>query len=130
MSKLFVYGSLKRGFNNPYAVQLQHEAQYLCDGKLRGLLLSLGPYPAVVPQAGGSSYIYGEIYALGAQTDTLLASLDYYEGYDPQAPEAGEYRRERLTVETSDGPVECWCYTYNRAWQQLTVVPDGIWPVS
>jgi gamma-glutamylcyclotransferase (GGCT)/AIG2-like uncharacterized protein YtfP len=130
MSKLFVYGSLKRGFLNPYAMQLQQEAQFLCEGKLRGLLLNLGRYPAVVAQTQGSTYVFGEIYKLGTRMDTLLASLDQYEGYDPQAPETGEYRRELLEVETPYGPMSCWCYTYNRSWQRGMIVKSGRWPLT
>ncbi|RMF03900.1 MAG: gamma-glutamylcyclotransferase [Bacteroidetes bacterium] len=128
LTKLFVYGSLKRGFHNPYALQLHHQARFWSEGKLRGLLLDLGEYPALVPQSRGTQYVYGEIFELGDQVHQLLANLDYYEGFDPQNPDSGAYKRERLVVESSYGPTLCWAYTYNSPWQELAVVPGGNWP--
>ena len=44
-------------------------------------------------------------------TPAALVRLDEWEGIDPAAPDAGEYRRVRATVFRAAGPGEaCWIY--------------------
>jgi gamma-glutamylcyclotransferase (GGCT)/AIG2-like uncharacterized protein YtfP len=71
---LFVYGSLKRGFNNH--AQISH-AVFVgeCQTARRYQLLVLGAYPALA--ADGEHEIQGELYLVDRAT---LEALDDFEG--------------------------------------------------
>ncbi len=73
--RLFVYGSLKRGF-------VHHErlarAEWLREASTapgHGLIVQ-GVYPALVVVRGATSIVHGELYRVG---DALLAELDEFE---------------------------------------------------
>ena len=99
---LFVYGTLRRGFEN-------HEA-YLQDAQFLGravtknkFALFLGDFPYLNKIPAVSS-IVGEIYRVDEQT---LAHIDCLEGH----PE--EYHRELITVVTEQGTeYSAWTYFY------------------
>jgi gamma-glutamylaminecyclotransferase len=99
---LFVYGTLRRGFEN-------HEA-YLQDAQFLGravtqnkFALFLGDFPYLNKTPAVSS-IVGEIYRVDEHT---LAHIDCLEGH----PE--EYRRELITVVTEQGiEYSAWTYFY------------------
>ena len=93
---LFVYGTLRRdasGRQNP----LLGDARFAGPATTTGRLASIGPYRALIVDAGGEE-IAGELYEFSAPH---WEDLDYYEGED--------YRRIVIEVKTSDG-------THARAW--------------
>ena len=105
--KVFVYGSLKRGFhNNP----VLDGARFIRADKVRGYLLhDLGSYPAAVPCIGDSE-IHGELY----EVDNL-ARLDSLEGYP------SFYDRQRKLVGG------CFAWVYYLSESSAPVVADGVW---
>jgi len=112
MIRLFVYGSLKRGF---------HNASYLSSACFLGAhttraeysMYDFGNYPAVC--ASGSTCIVGEVYQICEQ---LLASTDRLEWYPDFY--------QRVLINTDHG--EAWMYIVSEQLcgkkKQLT----GIWP--
>jgi gamma-glutamylaminecyclotransferase len=110
---LFVYGTLRRGFEN-------HEA-YLKGSLFMGravtcdkfaLFMEDFPYMNKVPAV---SFIVGEIYQVNEGT---LKHIDSLEGH----PE--EYRRELITVVTQQGrKYAAWAYFYPRPRGEL--IPSG-----
>ena len=121
---LFVYGTLLRGVPSAMAAYLERRGRYLGEAALPGCLLDLGSYPGLVYEAGSAAQVYGQVFALNDPASTL-AELDRYEGIDPQAPEAGEYRRIALTVLLAGAAAECWVYVYNFPPTGLPRIPGG-----
>jgi gamma-glutamylcyclotransferase (GGCT)/AIG2-like uncharacterized protein YtfP len=81
--------------------------EFVASARVRGTLYDFGPYPGLRldPAAG---WVRGEIFEVTAEA---MAGLDDWEGIDPAAPEAGEYRRVRVTAERDNGGEEsCWAY--------------------
>lgn len=103
LHRVFVYGSLKRGFGNSHYLRgsaYRGEARTTAGGYR---MVSLGSFPAVVRAEDGEP-VQGEVYEVNAET---FASLDRLEGHP------GFYRRE--VVQTSRGAAWCYLMTAGKA---------------
>lgn len=110
MHKVFVYGTLKRGFPNASILEY---CEFISNAVVRGLMRSLGPFPAV--SLHGDNQIKGEIYAVD---DATMAHLDRLEGVP------SFYQRDK--VETSAGPA--WIYTIDdQKINQHPIIKGGNW---
>lgn len=98
--RVFVYGSLKRGFHNHAILK---EATIVGRGFAEGFLLySLGSFPAAI---GGSGTVQGELYEVDDQT---LQALDRLEGHPHM------YKRKETTcfIPVMNGSLPCAIYEY------------------
>jgi gamma-glutamylcyclotransferase (GGCT)/AIG2-like uncharacterized protein YtfP len=110
---LFVYGSLRRGFDHHYLLR-QLRAEFIGRGKVRGELFDLGRYPGAV-KSDSSNTVSGEIYRLKSP-DSDLKALDDYEGVGSTTEtQKSEYRREltQVTIEDSGAITDAWIYWMN-----------------
>ena len=114
--RIFVYGTLRQGYDNPFAQRLHEMAKFLGTATMRGeLYLCTGgtfPYPAARSLPDAESMVVGEIYAL-EKGGHLLSELDRYEGVGPEFPEPQEYVRAIVAVLCEGSPCEAWCYLAN-----------------
>ncbi len=130
--RLFVYGTLRRGFANPNAELLHRQATWLGHGRISGRLLLLGtlpdsgqPYPGLfAPSPAGSSSVVGDVFEL-AHPDLLLPRLDHYEGIGPEFPAPHEYTRRLVEVELGGRNLSCWCYLCQRPTAGLAEIASG-----
>ena len=111
MIRLFVYGTLKRGFHN--ACYLQN-ADFLGEFTTSSVfsLYNFGNYPAV--SETGNTAIQGEDYEINQQQ---LESIDRLEWL----PEFFQ----RVMIETSFG--EAWMYVVNQQLSTDKIKISGIW---
>ena len=58
---VFVYGSLRRGFQSPAHEYISHYFNFFGDAKVKGKLFDLGEHPGGVPTQE-DSFIIGELY--------------------------------------------------------------------
>jgi gamma-glutamylcyclotransferase (GGCT)/AIG2-like uncharacterized protein YtfP len=93
LNLLFVYGTLRSGFENRYARLLRSEAGFVGRATVRGSIYRIGHYAAYKGDPDGE--VHGELYRL-QNPEMTLRVLDEYEGQD----------FERITVGT------CWLYRY------------------
>jgi gamma-glutamylcyclotransferase (GGCT)/AIG2-like uncharacterized protein YtfP len=123
---LFVYGSLRKGFQSEAYHYISHYFHLACTAKVRGFLIDMGSYPAAVP-SGSDHYIVGELYTLKNPDEYSWAfgQLDDYEGVVVEADEMPLYRRELTTVYTGDQQVPAWIYWYNADVMGRPVVLSG-----
>ena len=111
--KVFVYGSLKKGYgNHDYHLD---KSEFL--GKSETLpqysLFSLGSFPGVIK--GGITPVQGELYAVDEEG---LQRLDRLEGHPTF------YKRE--VIETSEG--EAWIYLLPvDRYKDYPVIENGTW---
>lgn len=85
MHKLFVYGTLKKGYGNHYHIE---GAELIDDGHIIGYdMLSFGAFPGAIE---GEGKVYGQVYKID---DEMLQSCDYLEGYRADKPEHSMYIR-------------------------------------
>jgi len=108
MRRVFVYGSLRRGFSNHRFLE---SASYLGEATTAPhyRLVSLGAFPGMTP---GLSVVRGEVYEVDADT---LRRLDALEGH-PHF-----YRRERVALDGFPGACEAYVLPNAKAVQFPTV---------
>ena len=111
--RLFVYGTLMRGFDHPMAQLLSRSADFLGTATCRGRLYRIKHYPGLVLSDDAGDIVFGELYRL-RERDALLAEFDMYEACGEGFAEPTEYIRRMLDVTQEDGsPGEAWTYVYN-----------------
>lgn len=105
---LFVYGTLRAGFDGPLARRLAEEAEHRGPARATGRLFKVADYPGFLP--GGAAEVVGDLFAL--RDAATLDWLDEYEECTAHHPPPHEYRREIVRVTGKDGPVMVWTYIY------------------
>ena len=108
MPKLFVYGTLRRGSNNPHARALESQAVWLGRAAVRAEVRQVSWFSGL--KLGGPdeavSSVEGEVWDV---PDLLLEELDEYEG--------AQFLRIEANVTMESGAIaDCWIYTYKPAW--------------
>lgn len=123
--KLFVYGTLMRGFDHPMAQLLSRAADFQGTATCRGRLYRIKHYPGLVLSDDPAELVHGELYRL-RERDALLAEFDMYEACGPGFPEPTEYLREMVLVTQDDGTTsEAWTYVYNWPVTGLAQITSG-----
>lgn len=103
---LFVYGTLRSNFDNPYALLLRSNAKLVGRATVPGSIFRVGNYPAYKPEPAGE--VQGELYSLTDPATTLKA-LDEYEGPD----------FERVVVN------DAWLYRYKKTPPMYSRISSG-----
>ncbi len=124
---LFVYGSLRQGFQNPAYEYISRYFTFVSHAKAKGKLYNLGSFPAAQPTKD-EAYIIGELYQVTnpAEFNWAIAQIDDYEGLVVEVGETPLYRREKTDVLLEDGStVSAWVYWYNGDTSGKPVIPSG-----
>src|SRR5260370_9504871 len=79
VDRLFVYGTLMRGFDHPMALLLSRSADFIGEARCRGRLYLIKHYPGLVLSGDPDDVVFGELYRLLAPKESLR-ELDRYEG--------------------------------------------------
>ncbi|MFT4121588.1 gamma-glutamylcyclotransferase family protein [Bradyrhizobium sp.] len=123
--RLFVYGTLMRGFDHPMARLLAGHADFLGEATCRGRLVLVKHYPGLVRSDAPSDIVHGELFHLRVPEE-LLAELDMYEACGEGFPEPTEYLRELIDVSQPDGATgKAWTYIYNWPVTDLPAIGSG-----
>lgn len=124
---VFVYGSLRKGFNSPAYGYISQYFDHMSNGRIRGKLYDLGSYPAALP-CEDDNFIVGELYSIRnvPEFEWAMAQLDDYEGVDASYDEPAEYRRAMVDVLLDDGSTrQAWVYLYAGSVEGKPIVPSG-----
>ncbi len=92
--KVFVYGTLRKGYNNNY---LLRDANFLGEAQVKATMYSMGYIP-YVSLNNDTNTVHGEVYEIN---EDILRRLDQLEGYYPSQPNTSFYNRS--LVKTVDG---------------------------
>jgi len=122
--RLFVYGTLMRGFDHPMAQLLSRSADFLGEARCRGRLYLIKHYPGLVLSGDPADVVFGELYRLRAPAE-LLCEFDMYEACGEGFAEPTEYIRQMLAVTLNDKTVEAWTYLYNWPVTRLPRIASG-----
>eukprot|EP00611_Tribonema_gayanum_P023524 TRINITY_DN4966_c0_g1_i1.p1 TRINITY_DN4966_c0_g1~~TRINITY_DN4966_c0_g1_i1.p1 ORF type:complete len:159 (-),score=4.44 TRINITY_DN4966_c0_g1_i1:90-518(-) len=111
---LFVYGSLRSGFQHPAYAYISRYFSLMGTATVRGELYDMGEYPAAIP-SGEEKLITGELYAIqkAEEFSWAIGQLDDYEGINGEPDEPQLYRRDKTTVFLNGQPIEAWIYWFN-----------------
>jgi gamma-glutamylcyclotransferase (GGCT)/AIG2-like uncharacterized protein YtfP len=123
--RLFVYGTLMRGFDHPMAQLLSRSAEFLGEARCRGRLYLVKHYPGMVISDDSGDVVFGELYRLRAPGE-LLREFDMYEACGEGFAEPTEYIRRMLSVTRVDQASEqAWTYIYNWPVAHLPRIASG-----
>ena len=122
--RLFVYGTLMRGFDHPMAQLLSRSADFIGEARCRGRLYLVKHYPGLVLSDDPDEVVFGELYRLRSPCE-LLRELDIYEACGEGFAEPTEYVRRMLPVTSDDGAAEAWTYIYNWPVTRLPRIASG-----
>jgi gamma-glutamylcyclotransferase (GGCT)/AIG2-like uncharacterized protein YtfP len=126
--RLFVYGTLMRGYDHPMAKLLSAHADFIGEATCRGRLYLVRHYPGLVVSDDPDDVVFGELYTLRAAVE-LLAEFDMYEACGEGFAEPTEYIRRMLPVTSAGGaPGEAWSYVYNWPVAHLPRIASGRFP--
>jgi gamma-glutamylcyclotransferase (GGCT)/AIG2-like uncharacterized protein YtfP len=115
---LFVYGTLRRGCDNPWAAKLHAASHYEGPATIAGSLYRIAHYPGLVEDLT-TGPVKGELWR-PREFDKLIAQLDDYEGRD--------YQRVNRTVTTPAGePVSAWVYLFVASIEGKPRIESGDW---
>jgi gamma-glutamylcyclotransferase (GGCT)/AIG2-like uncharacterized protein YtfP len=108
---LFVYGTLRQGYDLRLMDKVRHLIRYIGQGKVNADLYDLGRYPGAVRRREATEVI-GDVFEL-TSPENVLRTLDRYEGIGP-GKAATEFVRRRSRVKLRSGQtVTAWVYWYN-----------------
>lgn len=112
--QLFVYGSLRKGFQHAAYAYISTYFRLVGPAKVKGLLYDMGEFPAALP-AFSDDFIVGELYELNNKDEFgwAMAQIDDYEGVNPEIGEIPLYRRATTTVFCNGLASNAWIYWYN-----------------
>ena len=108
---LFVYGTLRGAFDNPWARKLREEAAFGGSATLRGSIFRIAHYPGFRHDPDGE--VQGELWRMTDPVATL-AALDGYEGL--------QYERVLVCVSTGES---AWIYRYASQPDAATRIASG-----
>jgi gamma-glutamylcyclotransferase (GGCT)/AIG2-like uncharacterized protein YtfP len=124
-SYLFVYGTLRRGFNSEMFRLLARYANFVGEASYQGKLYKIDDYPGVVPSKNQVDLVQGELYQLH-DAGLILQQLDLYEECSPDLLQPTEYIRELCEVRLqNDEIIQAWFYRYNHPVDSLERLPSG-----
>ena len=125
LDRLFVYGTLMRGFEHPMAQLLSRSADLIGEARCQGRLYLVTHYPALVLSGDPADVVFGELYRLRAPGE-LLREFDMYEACGEGFAEPTEYIRQMLSVTSGDDALsEAWTYLYNWPVGHLPLIASG-----
>lgn len=124
--QLFVYGSLRKGFNHPAYQYISNFFTLTGPARVKGQLFDMGEFPAAVP-AQSDHYIVGELYSLknADEFGWAFGQIDDYEGVVTELGEIPLYRRATTTVECNGYSSQAWIYWYNGDVSGYPVIESG-----
>jgi len=120
---LFVYGTLLNG-DNEFAIYLKNNCRFYANGKFKGRLYDVGEYPGAIADNQTKGYVYGGIFLI-YDTERVLKQLDDYEGFGPEQEQPNLFVRDIISIDSNNGPLDCWCYLYNLPVEGLPLIASG-----
>lgn len=123
---LFVYGSLRSGFNSPAYTYISKYFTLMGTAYVQGKLFQLPDFPAGVP-TNDQSLIKGELYTIKipAECSWAIAQLDDYEGVQPEDGQPALYRRALTKVQFNHEDIQAWIYWYNGSVDEGHLIEGG-----
>ncbi|MCH7766828.1 MAG: gamma-glutamylcyclotransferase [Acidobacteria bacterium] len=125
--KLFVYGSLRRGYPLHWHLR-RHGARFLGVGVIQASWRQQYPYPGALPSDCALDKIEGELYLL-REPARQLKQLDELEEVNSAQPEKGLYVRRLVKVRLPTGQQHvAWTYFLPNRPTQRRLITGGSRP--
>ena len=124
-NKLFTYGTLCSGFNNPTALAFHKKSNLIGKAQIKGTLyLIKHSYPGLVQTEMDDAWIQGELWEL-KEPLAIIKNIDEYEGCDLNSPTPHEYARVVREIKLNDMLLDAWVYLYRLPVDQQQEIMSG-----
>jgi gamma-glutamylcyclotransferase (GGCT)/AIG2-like uncharacterized protein YtfP len=111
---LFVYGTLRSGFDLKLKSRVKTNLQYVGRGKVAASMYDIGKYPGAIQNKTGGEII-GDVFLLN-DPPRVLKILDKYEGISKKAAAHDEFIRQKKQIQLRSGKkLNAWVYWYNQS---------------
>jgi gamma-glutamylcyclotransferase (GGCT)/AIG2-like uncharacterized protein YtfP len=122
---LFIYGTLLPEYAPNEIADTVRRLLYVGPASVQGRLYDLGEYPGVILDASSQTKISGHLFML-PQDQSVLKTLDSYEGFKPEDLNKSLFVRRWATVNLDDGrAIQSWIYVYNQDPGAAPLVSSG-----
>ncbi len=123
---LFVYGSLRSGFQSEAYQYISRYFTFIANAKVKGMLYDLGNYPAAIP-THLEYFIVGELYKIKNEDEFnwAIEQLDDYEGLNVEEGQTALYKRSIANVFVENEIIPAWVYWYNRSIENKPLIESG-----
>lgn len=126
-TRLFVYGSLRRGEYNHARVNTWvagEKLTHIANGWIQGAALyNLGAYPAI-KAASGSSRVIGEVYDVPRRLFSHINSMEVGAGYESRPVQVVGHNN---IADMGETPIEALAYFYTGQVNPKTRIHSGDW---
>lgn len=116
--KLFIYGSIKRGFFNHERFNF-HKIPFLGEKVIKGFeLVNLGAYPGMIPAASNEEEVKGELYEIDTSKEeyAFLSDIEERAGYNLQKVE--------ISPKKPEDTIYAFIYHHRGGEEKI---PGGVW---
>jgi gamma-glutamylcyclotransferase (GGCT)/AIG2-like uncharacterized protein YtfP len=111
---LFVYGTLRKGYDLKLKNKVQADLQYVGQGKVAASMYDIGKYPGAIQSKSGEEII-GDVFLLN-DAPKVLRILDKYEGISEGSGGQDEFIRIKKRIKLRSGKqLNAWIYWYNKS---------------
>ena len=123
---LFTYGTLMQ--DECRFQFIKHHIASSGTGRAEGVLLDLGPFPAMVSTPDEGTWVWGEIVRL-LDIQSTLKELDRIEGFNGFGGASPLFNRRLQNLKRADGSSSCmgWVYAMDEDLRSHPVIPSGRW---
>jgi len=111
---LFVYGSLKKEYNNYYAKFLRKNSLFLKEGYITGKIFQISWYVGLKKSIFKKDKVFGEIYLI-KNPKKVFKILDRYEEASKYNIKGYEYKRAKSIVYLNRKKIKAWVYFYKNS---------------
>ena len=123
--RLFVYGTLMKGFRNPVARYLHATQEFLGEASFSGFLFKISFYPGAVFVPEAESNVFGHLFKIVQNRESLFQKLDDYEGIGTNYSQPNEFRREIINVSFDGNIVTAYSYLFNSTYEKYPLISSG-----
>lgn len=123
---LFVYGSLRSGFQHPAYDYIKQYFRLMGPATASAGLYALDKLPVAQPEPGGPQ-LWGELYVIQhpEEQEWAMAQLDDYEGIEGEEGETPLYAKSQTTVACNNQTYTAWVYWYTGPMAGAIPIPSG-----
>ncbi|MEX2513076.1 MAG: gamma-glutamylcyclotransferase family protein [Cyclobacteriaceae bacterium] len=125
LAKLFVYGTLRRGFAHPMGELLDQNSNYLGKGIFQGRMFDLGPFPIAVASPFSDHKVVGDLYLL-KHVKKVLSIMDDYEGVNEVLDSGVIFNRKTVDVQLmNESKHMAWVYLHEGYTDHMIPIFNG-----
>lgn len=112
-------------YDNEAARFIRQHCTLIGVGTTPGRLFDLGTYPGIVYEPNAETSVFGEVFRIDTNKESLNEYLDRFEECGPEFEQPNEYKKEVIPVDVNGKVYHASSYIYNRNLDGLKMIDSG-----